>query len=89
MLDTNDTLQTLWHLKILAAKGHPILGDPKYGDLKVNEKIRSEYGLRGQMLWCCRIEFPRMEEEEFAALSERVITCDPPRIYREIASVRE
>ena len=82
-LITGKTHQLRSHL---AASGHPILGDPKYGDLKVNEKIRSEYGLRGQMLWCCRIEFPRMEEEEFAALSERVITCDPPRIYREIAA---
>ena len=85
-LITGKTHQLRSHL---AASGHPILGDPKYGDLKVNEKVRSEYGLRGQMLWCCRIEFPRMEEEEFAALSERVIICDPPRIYREIAAVRE
>ena len=80
-LITGKTHQLRSHL---AAMGHPILGDPKYGDLKVNEKIRGEYRLRGQMLWCSRIEFPRMDGD-LAALSEKVITCDPPRIYREIA----
>ena len=80
-LITGKTHQLRSHL---AAMGHPILGDPKYGDLPVNEKIRGKYGLRGQMLWCCRIEFPRMDGE-LPELSGRVITCDPPRIYREIA----
>lgn len=70
----------------LAQMGHPILGDPKYGDLAVNEKIRGEFGLRGQMLWCCRVEFPRMEGD-LEQLSEKVIVCDPPRIYTEIAGV--
>ncbi len=80
-LITGKTHQLRSHL---AAMGHPILGDPKYGDIKVNEKIRSEYGLRGQMLWCCRIEFPKIDGD-LASLSERVILCDPPHFYREIA----
>ena len=80
-LITGKTHQLRSHL---AAMGHPILGDPKYGDPDANEKARSEYGLRGQMLWCCRIEFPRMEGD-LAELSEKVILCDPPQIYREIA----
>ena len=80
-LVTGKTHQLRSHL---AAMGHPILGDPKYGDLKVNDKIRSEYGIRGQMLWCSRIEFPRMDGE-MAPLSEQKILCDPPRFYREIA----
>ena len=80
-LITGKTHQLRSHL---AAMGHPILGDPKYGDLKENERIRSEYGLRGQMLWCCRIGFPRMSGD-FAPLSEKVIVCDPPQFYNEIA----
>lgn len=83
-LITGKTHQLRSHL---AQMGHPILGDPKYGDRKVNEKIRSEFGLRGQMLWCCRVEFPRMNED-LAGLSEKVIRCDPPRIYTEIAGVK-
>ena len=82
-LITGKTHQLRSHL---AQMGHPILGDPKYGDLAVNEKIRGEFGLRGQMLWCCRVEFPRMEGD-LEQLSEKVIVCDPPRIYTEIAGV--
>ena len=83
-LITGKTHQLRSHL---AQMGHPILGDPKYGDRKVNEKIRSEFGLRGQMLWCCRVEFPRMNGD-LARLSEKVICCDPPRIYTEICGVK-
>lgn len=83
-LITGKTHQLRSHL---AQMGHPILGDPKYGDRKVNEKIRSEFGLRGQMLWCCRIEFPRLDGD-LKRLSEKVILCDPPRIYTEIAGVK-
>ena len=79
-LITGKTHQLRSHL---AAMGHPILGDPKYGDPAANEKIRGDIGLRGQMLWCCRVEFPLLEGD-LSGLSGRVITCDPPRIYREI-----
>ena len=81
-LITGKTHQLRSHL---AAMGNPILGDPKYGDPAVNEKIRDQFGLRGQMLWCCRVEFPLLEGE-LSDLSGRVITCDPPRIYREITA---
>ena len=81
-LITGKTHQIRSHL---ASIGHPILGDPKYGNPTINEKIRSEYGVRGQMLWCCRVEFPEVEGD-LAALSGRVIICDPPALYREIAA---
>ena len=79
-LITGKTHQIRSHLSSI---GHPILGDPKYGNTALNAKIRAEYGLRGQMLWCSRIEFPEMSGE-FADLSHRVIVCDPPKLYREI-----
>ena len=81
-LITGKTHQIRSHL---ASIGHPILGDPKYGNPTINEKIRGEYGVRGQMLWCCRVEFPEVEGD-LAALSGRVIICDPPALYREIAA---
>ena len=83
-LITGKTHQLRSHL---AAMGHPILGDPKYGDPQINEKIRGEYGLRGQMLWCSRIEFPQIEGD-LSALSGKVILCDPPALYRDIAGIR-
>ena len=79
-LITGKTHQIRSHL---ASIGHPVLGDPKYGDLAVNKKIRDEYGLRGQMLWCSRVEFPQMDGE-FADLSKKVILCDPPALYRSV-----
>ena len=79
-LITGKTHQIRSHL---ASVGHPIAGDPKYGDIQTGRKIREEYGLRGQMLWCARIEFPEMKDE-FAPLSHKIIRCDPPSLYRDI-----
>ena len=79
-LITGKTHQIRSHL---ASIGHPVLGDPKYGDLALNKRIRDEYGLRGQMLWCSRVEFPQMDGE-FADLSKKVILCDPPALYRSV-----
>ena len=83
-LITGKTHQIRSHLSSI---GHPVLGDPKYGDQTLNKKVRSEYGLRGQMLWCARIEFPEMDGQ-FADLSRRVIVCDPPALYRTICESR-
>ncbi len=33
-----------------AAIGHPIVGDGKYGDYKVNERFEKRYGLKSQFL---------------------------------------
>ena len=40
----------------LASVGHPILGDPKYGDETLNRNYHKLYGISGQMLhaWCIR-----------------------------------
>lgn len=67
----------------LAEIGHPIVGDSKYGMPEADAELRRLVRFRGQLLWCCRMEFPKMTEE-FAPLSERVIVCDPPSFYREI-----
>ena len=83
-LITGKTHQIRSHLSSI---GHPVLGDPKYGNAALNAKIRAQYGLRGQMLWCCRIEFPEMGGE-FADLSHRVIVCDPPKLYSEICNTK-
>ena len=39
----------------LASIGHPIIGDPKYGDPIVNRKYRMEIGLKHQLLHAYRI----------------------------------
>ena len=41
----------------LASMGHPILGDPKYGDMRWNQKIEKKYGVKGQLLHAYSITF--------------------------------
>ena len=57
----------------LAALGHPILGDPKYGDPAFNRK----YGQITQCLAACRLEFP--EDCALPALSGRVFEMEAPK----------
>ena len=56
----------------LAAAGHPLLGDPKYGDPAKNRA----YGLNMQCLYACRIEFP--EDSRLPALSGRILETEAP-----------
>ena len=86
-LVTGKTHQLRSHM---ASLGHPIAGDAKYGDNGANSALRKEYGLRGQLLWCCRIEFPVLtpdtapSDEVMAALSGMVVYSDPPALYEQI-----
>ena len=50
----------------LASAGHPVLGDPKYGDRELNDRLRREAGLRFQLLHAFELRFPengRLPEE--------------------------
>ncbi len=42
----------------LAEMGHPIAGDPKYGDRELNRELREKYGLKRQYLHSFRLSFP-------------------------------
>ncbi len=42
----------------LASIGHPILGDTKYGDRKVNQTVKDSCRVRSQLLHAYRMEFP-------------------------------
>ena len=41
----------------LAAAGFPIIGDSKYGDSRVNKRVKEKYGLTTQLLHAFRLEF--------------------------------
>ncbi|MBQ7533991.1 MAG: RluA family pseudouridine synthase [Stomatobaculum sp.] len=45
----------------LASAGHPVLGDPKYGNKEINERLRREAGLRFQLLHAYELHFPEDE----------------------------
>ncbi|MCR5770049.1 MAG: RluA family pseudouridine synthase [Butyrivibrio sp.] len=68
-LRTGKTHQIRAHL---ASIGHPIIGDPKYGDEKINDTYKQTYGLKGQLLHCYRLEFPD-DSEAFGDLSGKEI----------------
>lgn len=49
----------------LAATGHPVVGDVKYGEKKTNDWFREQFRIRSQMLHASRMEF--QDGRRFAA----------------------
>ena len=61
----------------LASIGHPIVGDMKYGNPKVNEEAKRQYHIHSQMLHSWKLVFPQMEEP-LAHLSGKSFTAPLP-----------
>lgn len=59
-LETGRTHQIRRHL---AAIGHPVAGDRKYGDFAFNRDVRARWGLKRLFLHAQRIEFPHPEHQ--------------------------
>ena len=75
-LITGKTHQIRAHLSSI---GHPILGDPKYGDKALNGKCNCRY----QLLCAWRIEMPKLDAP-FEALSERIIEIPIPQAFTDV-----
>lgn len=71
----------------LASVGHPLFGDPKYGDAKLNKALWEEYGLQGQLLHAYRLEMPVLSGE-FADMSESCFYAPVPELFLKIAGKR-
>lgn len=82
-LITGKTHQIRAHL---AGTGHPLIGDFKYGDSRVNRQLRERFGLQYQLLHACRVIFPVTKEPAAAALSGKTISAPCPELFQEIQS---
>lgn len=80
-LFTGKTHQIRAHL---ASIGHPLLGDPKYGDMAWNEEYRKKYHVRAQLLHAYKVVFPQLEEP-FEDLSGRSFVAELPEIFSRVA----
>ncbi len=70
-LITGKTHQIRAHL---ASIGHPVIGDPKYGDACANKEFQKNYGVSFQLLHAYRLEFP----------DGKVLTAPLPEVYGRI-----
>jgi 23S rRNA pseudouridine955/2504/2580 synthase len=67
----------------LSSIGHPILGDGKYGDPVLNERLRKRFGLKHQLLHSWRLCMPQFEGD-FHHLSGKIFTARPPKEFDHI-----
>lgn len=67
----------------LASIGHPILGDPKYGDKRLNLQYKTSHRITTQLLHAYRLELPEMEEP-LSYLSGKIFTAPMPGIFHRL-----
>lgn len=82
-LITGKTHQIRAHL---CSVGHPIIGDGKYGNKPVNDRLRKEFGLKHQLLHAYEMCFPdrKTEPELSEKLEKRVFRADLPKEFLKI-----
>ncbi len=68
----------------LASIGHPVLGDWKYGEKKINERIKAQYGVTSQLLHAWKLEFPQ-KEQGLARLAGKTFTAELPEGFQRAA----
>lgn len=66
----------------LSSIGHPIIGDPKYGDRKVNAFFRETHGIKNQMLHAWKLTFPEVAEP-LDNLSEKSFEAEPAGLMKQ------
>lgn len=59
----------------LASIGHPIIGDYKYGDAKINQYFNKQFNLKYQLLHAGKYKFNELEAE-FKYLNNKTFTAD-------------
>ena len=67
----------------LAAEGHPLMGDSKYGSSAFNRSCREKYGLKHQLLHAYCLSFPK-DTGNLISVSQKRFLAEPPRLFYQI-----
>ncbi len=67
----------------LASIGSPILGDYKYGNKKINDQLKKQYGLNSQLLHAYRLEMP-VCTGAISNLSGKMFIAPLPKLFQKI-----
>lgn len=70
----------------LASLGHPLIGDAKYGDRRINEFFRRNFGLEWQLLHAYRLEFPELSGA-LSKISGKSFTAPLPPAFARISTM--
>lgn len=62
----------------LAALGHPLLGDPKYGSREFNKHLAEEYGIRSQLLHAWEMHFPEDTQSPLDTFAGKAVRTKTP-----------
>jgi len=76
-LITGRTHQIRGHL---ASISHPIIGDYKYGNRKLNDRYKEKYKLESQLLHAYRLELPELSKP-FERISNRHFVAPLPKLF--------
>ncbi len=69
----------------LASQNHPIIGDYKYGNRKINDIYKGKYHLESQLLHAYRLEMPKLSEP-LDKISEKQFVAPMPELFEKIVS---
>ena len=67
-----------------ASIGHPILGDFKYGDPKLNEQIQKKYKVRSQLLHSWKLVMPEKLAQPLDYLSGKEFIAPLPAAFKKV-----
>lgn len=67
----------------LAAIGHPIVGDPKYGSGQVNRTARNKYHIKSQLLHSWELRMPELPAP-LEYLSKKRFAAPVPEVFRNL-----
>ena len=77
---TGRTHQIRAHFALI---GHPVVGDGKYGDFKINKEFQDLYGVRYQLLHAARFTFLK-PEGVLSYLADRTFVAPLPEKFQQI-----